>query len=195
MKRQGTRTDGILVKLKAFYQKLAFLDDSPEKIAKGFALGTFIGMTPFVGFQALISVFIARLLKWNRMAAGLAAFQTNVFTGAFVFAVNYSIGATLLGVGELEFQANSSGWFDLKTMFGSGSSVLYAFLLGGFVTGLPSAIIAYWCVLLFVRRRQFRLRITKTESHENKSKTVCLDNRCESGTWEGAGSRTCKAAL
>lgn len=150
--------------LTGIWRKIAHIDDSPDKIAKGFALGTFIGMTPFIGLHALISVLIARLLKWNSMAAGLAVFQVNLFTGAFVFAVNYAIGSALLGTGdELAFSV-SSDLVSIDVLWGSGVLVLCSFLLGGAVTGIPASIVAYWCVLALVRR--YRTRMKKVEIRE-----------------------------
>ncbi len=154
-KRRDERL-GFRSKLKAFKQKIFKIEDSPEEIARGFALGTFIGMTPFIGLQFFISVFIAGLLKWNKIAAGLAVFQTNVFTGAFVFSFNYLLGAAILG-GEYSFNlAASAEIFSITTIFCSGSAAFCSFLIGGLITGIPSSLMAYFIVRHVMLRKRLK---------------------------------------
>jgi uncharacterized protein len=50
---------------------LFILKDEPKGIAKGFALGSFIGMLPIPGFQIFVSLGLATLLKLNKRAACL----------------------------------------------------------------------------------------------------------------------------
>ena len=47
-----------------------------------------------------IRSYYARVLYWNKFAAGIAVFQTNILTGAFVFGFNFLIGAEMLGIEE-----------------------------------------------------------------------------------------------
>jgi len=144
-----------------FQKRILRLEDSPDRIAKGFALGTFIGMTPFIGFQFVIAVFLARVLYWNKFAAGIAVFQTNVLTGAFVFGFNFLIGAELLGIEQSFNLARNPELLSLSTIFGSGLTVLAAFLIGGFITGLPTAFLAYFLVRKLLVARQERLKSQK----------------------------------
>lgn len=164
-------------KMKTFRQKIFKIEDNPEKIARGFALGTFIGMTPFVGLQFFISVFIAGLLKWNKIAAGIAVFQTNVFTGAFVFSFNYFLGAAILGV-EYSFSlTNSAEIFSLSTIFCSGPSAFCSFLLGGLITGIPSSLLAYIIVRHLMLRKQTnsdQTLISKSQTMKTNVKTYAL---------------------
>lgn len=68
------------------------IEDSPTVIAKGFALGSFIGMIPIPGFQIFVAYFTAKLMKVNKKAACVAVFNTNLFTGVFIFGFNYWLG-------------------------------------------------------------------------------------------------------
>lgn len=166
-----------------FQKKILKLQDTPERIAKGFALGTFIGMTPFIGFQFVIAIFLARILYWNKFAAGIAVFQTNLLTGAFVFGFNFFIGAEILGVEQTLIFADNSELFSLSTIFGSGVSVLAAFLLGGFITGLPAAVLAYFLVRKLVVSRQEYLKSQK----QNLVKTQEQQYAVVTGASKGLG--------
>lgn len=141
-------------RLKTIKQKIFKIEDSPEKIAKGFALGTFIGMTPLVGLQFIISVLIARVLHWNKIAAGIAVFNTNVITGSFFFGINYLIGNTILnleGVSDLSLTNDTLLFINI---FDSGYFLFLALIIGGFITGLPAALFAYFLVKRIFLKKQ-----------------------------------------
>jgi uncharacterized protein len=78
-----------------FFKNILVIQDEPKVVAKGFALGSFIGMLPIPGFQLMVSLGIATLLKLNKKAACIAVFNTNLATGAFVFSFNYWLGKKL----------------------------------------------------------------------------------------------------
>ena len=82
----------------SIFKGLFKLEDSPKVIAKGFALGSFIGMIPIPGFQVFVAFGVSKLLKVNTKAACIAVFNTNLFTGAFIFAFNYWLGKNILGI-------------------------------------------------------------------------------------------------
>ena len=63
------------------FKGLFKLEESPEVIAKGFALGSFIGMIPIPGFQVFVAFTVAKIMKLNKTAACVAVFNTNIFTG------------------------------------------------------------------------------------------------------------------
>ena len=70
----------------------------PQKLAKGFALGSFIGMMPIPGFQVLVSVSLAHFFRWNKYAAAIAVFNTNLYTGLLLFYLNFKLGGLILGL-------------------------------------------------------------------------------------------------
>ncbi|WP_163709176.1 DUF2062 domain-containing protein [Mangrovibacterium lignilyticum] len=144
--------------------RILTIRDSPERIAKGFALGTFIGMTPFIGFQLFIAVFIARLLSWNKLAAGIAVFQTNVLTGTFVFGFNFMLGAQVLGLEQTINLFENPDLLSFSTIFGSGTSILLAFIIGGVITGVPSALLAFHLIKRWLNKRQNKYNPLNTES-------------------------------
>ncbi|MBT3244915.1 MAG: DUF2062 domain-containing protein [Bacteroidetes bacterium] len=138
------------------YKKLLKVEADPHKVASGFALGSFIGMTPFVGMQILISVSIASLAKWNRIAAGLGVFNTNLATGLFIFSFNYYLGSKILGLTP-DFQLPDKLDFRFISMvFEAGSDVFFSLLLGGLITGVPFAFLVYHLIYRILKRKQLK---------------------------------------
>ncbi len=134
--------------------KLLKLRGDPQRIARGFAIGTFVGMIPLPGFQVLISVTIAALFKWNKLAAGMAVFNTNILTGPFIFFFNYYLGAKILGY-DMSKTLTS---FELS--FGSfyhlGSDVFQSLLLGGIISGLVSSVLIYHVLIRFLSKSNLK---------------------------------------
>lgn len=129
------------------FKGLFSLKDEPKVVAKGFALGSFIGMLPIPGFQIIVSLGIASLLKLNKKAACIAVFNTNLFTGAFVFSFNYWLGKKLLGVNPSFIMDEKINYHFITTIFKAGSDVFLSLMVGGIVTGLFAYAIAYYLIL------------------------------------------------
>jgi len=141
------------MKLREFKEKFLRLKGSPAYIAKGVALGTFIGMTPFPGFQLLIALGLAKLLKVHKTAAALAVFNTNVFTGIFIFAFNYYIGTVLMNLKDMPAFPTSGVSEMSHFIFHSGTRVFGALFLGGIATGIPSAVIMFYLSRIFFQKK------------------------------------------
>jgi len=132
--------------------KIFNLSGDSKYIAKGFALGSFIGMLPFPGFQIFISLGIASIIKVNKKAACIGVFNTNLITGVFIFAFNYWLGKTLLG-----FKSNLNLYDEMKsdllfTLYNSGRETFLALLVGGIITGALAAISSYYLVITWYNK-------------------------------------------
>ncbi len=78
--------------IKLSYLKLLRIDDSTEKIARGAALGAFIGLMPTLGIGLILCLIGAYLLKVNKAAAIIASFVMNPFTAPLVWSGSIYIG-------------------------------------------------------------------------------------------------------
>ncbi|MGS2764335.1 DUF2062 domain-containing protein [Sinomicrobium sp. M5D2P9] len=144
---------GVLTILKT---KIFALKGSPEQIAGGFALGSFIGMMPIPGLQLFVSLGLASCIGVNKKAACLAVFNTNLFTGAFLFAFNYWLGKTILRLSPDFIFPDKIGLDFIYVVITSGKNVFSSLLAGGCVTGMFSAWISYHLVLLWFRKKRER---------------------------------------
>lgn len=139
-------------KIKGF-KRLLTLKGEPRYVAKGFALGSFVGMMPIPGFQMLVSLTIATLTKVHKTAAVIGVFNTNLATGAFVFAFNYWLGKNLLGLSPNFTFPDKINMSFFNIILSAGSDVFVSMLVGGLVTGVVSWIISYYTILTILNRK------------------------------------------
>ncbi len=77
---------------------LLHIDDSPERTAAAFALGVFLGFSPFVGFHTLIGVLLAFVLNFNRVAVLIGIYSNLPWIVAPYYAfVTMFVGGPLTG--------------------------------------------------------------------------------------------------
>lgn len=126
--------------------RLMRLQDSPERIARGMALGLFIGMTPTFGAQMAIALVAAILLNENKLASVIGVWVTNPITAPFIYGLEYETGRILLGLPHpaMDLQFN----FHFLQML--GWQVVLPLSLGSLIFGICSAVIGYAATLRFV---------------------------------------------
>jgi hypothetical protein len=61
-----TKENRLLNPLVRAYERFLRIRGQPREIALGFALGLFVGMTPFMGLQTVIAVPLAALLQMEQ---------------------------------------------------------------------------------------------------------------------------------
>jgi uncharacterized protein len=122
------------------------LQGTPDEIAKGFALGVFIAMTPTIGFQMIIAVFIAFLLRENKIAAALGVWVSNPITAPFIYAFQYETGRIILGMERARLPRE----FTLEAISNLGWEVLLPLCLGSLIFGFLCAALSYALVLRFI---------------------------------------------
>jgi len=139
--------------LRYLYLRFLRLQGTPEQLARGVASGVFSGCFPLFGFQILIGVGVATLLRGNRIMAAAATWISNPFTYVPIFAFNYQVGLWLLGGTPTEaFQDLDSlkGWMDM------GTEVSVRLMAGSTVVGLGAGVISYFGGLPLIRRVRLR---------------------------------------
>jgi uncharacterized protein (DUF2062 family) len=179
---------------KTFFQKLIrpavgfvkfrilHVDDTPQRIARGIAVGLWIGFTPLLGLHMILALAVAALLRANKALAVLFVWISNPFTLLPIYGPAYLLGRFLLGrvhpshlqpgevgnlLGKIFSLSNiltrlitSAFWKDVAAVFGKiGLEVT----IGGFVLGTLFAIVGYFATYWIVTnhraksgRRRFR---------------------------------------
>jgi uncharacterized protein (TIGR03546 family) len=144
-------------------RRLFEINDDPKKIAHGFALGTFLGLTPFIGLQVVMAILIASLLRWNKISAGIAVFNTNLITGPFIYGISYYIGTSLLGISNRINFPEKMGFTVFWNLIFRSYEMFLSMCIGGVILGLPTSIFAYYISLYAVKT--YQLRMIKTKNH------------------------------
>ena len=122
-------------------------DGTPYFKAKGTAAGVFSGCFPFFGFQTLLGIFLARIIKGNLVLAAIGTWVSNPFTYIPLYFLNYKIGSFLLQDDEniiiqpslIKEEFWQQGWFVISRLI-LGSSVI------GLLLGLISGTLTYYLV-------------------------------------------------
>jgi len=77
-------------------EKLNAIKGNPIDIAKGFATGAAVSVTPFVGFHALISLAVAKMSHQNGLAAVLGTILGNPWTFPLIWYADFHLGKLIL---------------------------------------------------------------------------------------------------
>ena len=152
-----------------YYLKAVREKGTPEYIARGWAIGMFIGFAVPFGLQLLVSIPLAFLLKGSKLGASIGTLATNHFTIWVIYPFQCWLGGLLIGHGQsleeiseqLHIVIQSQNY---ETLFSLGKSLIIAFFLGGFLLAAISTPICYIVVKKFVigyRRNREKLRLRK----------------------------------
>lgn len=133
--------------LRKAYHRFLKIRGNPREIALGFALGLFVGMTPFMGLHTAIAVPLAALLKWNKFSAALAVWISNPLSAPVIYSITYYTGARVLFI-QNGYRLPST--FDLDALLyilRGAPEIIGVLLIGGIVVGLPVAALGYYFAL------------------------------------------------
>ena len=101
-------------------------------------------MSPTMGVQIILAVFIASLLKWNKISATIGVFITNAFTAPLLYTITYLIGSKILGMKNNFSFPKEMNLDSVTALMEKAPSILGAMTVGGIVLGIPLAIISYF---------------------------------------------------
>ncbi len=155
---------------KNLYRRFIKIRGNPREIAYGFSLGIFIGMSPTMGVQIILAVFIASLLKWNKISATIGVLITNAFTAPLLYTMTYLIGAGMLGMKNNFTFPKGMNLDSVTALMEKAPSIMGAMALGGVVLGLPLAVISYFAAFRLSEFYQHKVKdkIPKVRSRSRK---------------------------
>lgn len=140
------------------YARFIKIRGKPREIALGLSLGLFVAMSPFMGFHTAIAVFIAAVLKWNKLSAAIGVWLSNPLTAPIIYGLTWFVGSNITGMTLAEnlpetFSIRSSLALILKT-----PAILWTLTIGGIIVGIPLAIVSYHFTFGVVQRYQEEVR-------------------------------------
>lgn len=150
--------------------KILHADDPPHTLALGIGIGFFVTFTPLIGFQMVLSVFLAWLLRANKVVGVPIVWISNPVTLVPIYYPCYVIGCKLLGMPVVsdKWDEISSSWDTLradattrwidKVQFWWNILVdsIGPLSIGCLVAASVSGILSYYISLFFIR--SYRLR-------------------------------------
>ena len=159
------------------YERFIKLKGARREIALGFALGLFVGMSPFFGMHIAISVVIASILGWSKIAAAVAVNITNVFTAPLIYPITYLVGSKATGFTKHVNWPTSADFGGFLQLVKESPLIILDLCVGGAILGLPIAIVGYYlsfhAITVYrqrVRERMRQLRIQRKLKAKAKKK-------------------------
>jgi uncharacterized protein (DUF2062 family) len=156
--------------IRRWLDTLLHIHDTPERTAAAFALGVFLGFSPFLGFHTLLGVLLAFLFNLNRVAVLVGVYSNLPWIIAGYYAGTTMIAAAILDtrlppgfrerLGEM-FQSSAlhgEFWRQLGELLWP---LFWPYMVGSLIGAAVLAGIAYPVALAFVRQRRRR----KLQSH------------------------------
>ena len=161
------RKSGPLRAVRYYWLKLLRLRGNPFSLARGIAIGAFVGVTPTIPFHTAITIFLCTVLKGNIVAAILSNWiVSNPVTIPIEYYLAWKTGTWLTSVNVTWEQVSAmlnelhhSGFIEAaKMLFVKFSSIMYCLVAGGLLIALPVGIVFYFLSLSIYLRRQKRLQ-------------------------------------
>jgi uncharacterized protein (DUF2062 family) len=150
-------------KLTRLIATLSRLPDTPERVALAFALGVFLGFSPFLGLQTVLGLSLAFYFRLSRVAVLLGTWVNLPFVVPVYYAVATELGARMLGGAPPSTLADDVGFAVRQASLSFGSlervvdllrPMLWSFALGSTLGGVLLGAIAYWLTLTGLRARR-----------------------------------------
>ena len=149
---------------KFFLQTVLHANDSPHRIALGVGLGFFVGFTPTIGFQMIIVVFLAWLLRANKAVGVPLVWISNPVTFIPLYFPSYWLGCKMMGMeGTLsEFEtlkdsllADDLGLRDRAAqLWELGLDIMAPLWLGSMVVATIFGVATYLITLLWITQHR-----------------------------------------
>jgi uncharacterized protein (DUF2062 family) len=144
--------------LKNFYSKLVGTDDTPHRIALGFAIGIFYGLFPFVG--VIFTIVTVIILRANKAIAIIGCFLTNTWMTVFLALPSVKLGSKIFGLDwHVVWQdiRRYMGMSDIRDIFKALSGdVIIPLVIGFLIIDFCIAAVAYISALYLVVKYRSR---------------------------------------
>ena len=147
-------------KARLTYLKILRIDDPPERIARGAAIGVAMGVLPTFGLGIILAIAIAFILRANKAASVLGSFIMNPVTSPFFWTASLVTGSLLTGKDYSAIYAKIT-----KEGFMTGAWDTYlVFLTGNVIITAITTIASYYLIrgaIIRHRRNKARKRARK----------------------------------
>lgn len=163
-------------KLIYLYAKIVRDDGSPSYIARGWAIGMFIGCVIPMSAQLVISIPLSFVLRGSKIGAALGTFITNPVTVLFIYPAQCWVSNKIIG-GDLTWEATEKAArgivkLDFSGFLHLGGDLIASFFIGGFLLAAVCTPITYFGVYhLVVRYRRIKAALKAKRMAQKAEKT------------------------
>ena len=157
---------------KYIYLRFLRLQGDPASLARGTAVGVFIGITPTIPFHTILIFLLSSIVRGNLLAGICASLAvSNPLTFFLQYYLSWTIGSVIIQSDMswnkletvLQSLTNGSDFsLQLAALLSLGADALTALIIGGVVLALPLALLGYiasYRFFLFVKEKRRRKHI------------------------------------
>ena len=150
--------------IRYYYLRTLRQSGSVESIARGMAIGVFVGLIMPPLFQILVAVIIATFAKANRIVAAIGCWVSNPITFPIIYPFYYLIGSFLTGRKVQPIKMPGFEWgnllADVKTVtmdiIAAGPDLMLVLDTGATLCALAGSIVSYYLTRALIRRYRER---------------------------------------
>lgn len=139
---------------KLVYHKLCRMNDTPQRIAAGFAIGVFLGVMPGLGLIA--AIVMASILRVNKASAIVATLITNTWISLIMIPASIKVGAWVMKLDWNSVYTNTQNLikdFHWKDLFNVSIIQLAMPLVVGFIiVSIILGVVTYLLIFILVTR-------------------------------------------
>ena len=165
--------------LRYYWLRLIRLRGNPFVIARGLAVGTFVGVTPTIPFHTILTIGLCTLFRGNILAGIIANWiVSNPVSIPFEYYLSWKVGVWITGsdiswnqVQKMLNLLESVGFLEAcQLIFQKFLEIIYCLVIGGVIIGIPAGIACYFLASYFYfwqekrRQEKFLKRISRHQS-------------------------------
>lgn len=169
---------GLIRAYKYLFKRVSRIPDKSHAIAIGVACGVAVSMTPFVGFQLLLTALCAFILRGNIVAGLLATAIGNPITFPFIWLGSYKLGKIIMGQSSLVSQQihfielfkdmkEAIVMCDIQLLIEKVIPILTPMAIGGTIMAIISGFLTYYLIIGMVeeykRTHQIKVEMAKAK--------------------------------
>ncbi len=147
-------------KIKTYIKKFFLIDDTPHKVAAGFALGVFWGIMPGEGVAT--TIITAALLRFNRLSATAGVLASNMWATFIVLPLAATVGGFFFNVNPklLIQNFNETYQLGLKYFFTETIivEILTPFFVGFLTVSISISLFFYFTLYFLLKYRKIKFK-------------------------------------
>ena len=146
------------------YLRIMRIDDPPERIARGAAIGILMGILPTFGIGTLFSLLFAFIFRANKAAAVIASLAVNPLTSPLFWTLSAMAGSLVMNENYSDIISkikNGSVW-------GGIGHAYHVYIAGNLIVSAIFTLAAYYIVKVWVVKHRER-KARKRRKQDNLS--------------------------
>ena len=123
-----------------YFLRLTRLEASIYSISAGFACGSMVSFTPFIGFHFFLALVLAFLIRGNLIASMIGTVVGNPVTFPFIWITIYRIGIIFLNKNEIDRNIE----LNFENIINGSWEILLPMLIGSSIICVPIWFISFF---------------------------------------------------